>query len=121
MKQTYWEKNKRDLLPKIKDWTSPHNEIRHSNNVRAMTYNEWIYLHPSAYKLIIYGIDGIGIAVFASVAAFLAHKGFSFGALLPLIFVAAFIYDLIRKIIKRDQIKDLTLYDVFMREYDGNK
>ena len=34
---SYWEKNKRRLLPKIKDWSDPHNEIRHSNNVRAMT------------------------------------------------------------------------------------
>lgn len=121
MKQNYWEKNKRILLPKIKDWSGPHNEIRHSNNVRDMTHNEWLYLHPSAYKLIRYGIDGIGIAVFTSVAAFFYIKGVSFAALICLVFIVAFIYDLIKIIIKRDQFKDLTLYDVFMREYDGSK
>ncbi len=113
----YWEKNKGGLLPKIKDWTSPHNEIRHSNNVKAMTYNEWLYIHPSAYKLIWYGTDWVGIVIFGLVAWFLAHKGSFFGASIPLVFVIALIYDLIRKIIKRDEIKDLTLYDRFMREF----
>ncbi len=117
MKQNYWEKNKRGLLPKIKDWTSPHNEIRHSNNVKAMTYNEWLYLHPSAYQLIYYGMDCIGMVIFTLVAWFLAHKGSFFGASIPLVFVIAFINDLIRKIRKREQIKDLTLYDMFMREF----
>ena len=117
MKQTYWEKNKGGLLPKIKDWTSPHNEIRHSNNVKAMTYNEWLYLHPSAYQLIYYGMDCVGMVIFTLVAVYLYRIGASFGALILLVFVAAFIYDLIRKIKKRDQIKDLTLYDMFMREF----
>ncbi len=117
MKKDYWEKNKRLLLPKIKDWTGPHNEIRHSNNVKAMTYNEWLYLHPSAYKLITYGMDCIGMVIFGSVAAYLYKIGVSFGALLCLVFVVGFSYDLIRRIIKRKQIEDLTLYDIFMREY----
>ena len=117
MKQNYWEKNKRRLLPKIKDWSDPHNEIRHSNNVKAMTYNEWLYLHPSAYKLIIYGMDCIGMAIFGSVTAYLVHIEVWMGGLISLIFVIAFIYDLIRKIRNREQIKDLTLYDIFMREY----
>ena len=117
MKKDYWEKNKRGLLPKIKDWTSPHNEIRHSNNVKAMTYNEWLYLHPSAYQLIYYGMDCVGMVIFGLFAWFLAHKGSFFGALILLVFVAAFIYDLIRKIKNKEQIKDLTLYDMFMREF----
>ncbi len=116
MKPNYWEKNKRGLLPKIKDWSDPHNEIRHSNNVKAMTYNEWLYLHPSAYQLIYYGMDCVGMVIFGLTAWFLAHKSV-FSALFCLVFVIAFIYDLIRKIIKRDQIKDLTLYDMFMREF----
>ena len=117
MKQTYWERNKRDLLPKIKDWSDPHNEIRHSNNVRAMTYNEWLYLHPSAYQLIYYGMDCIGICIFTLTAVFLYRIDASFGALFCLVFTAGFIWDLIRKVRKREQIKDLTLYDVFMREF----
>jgi len=120
MKQTYWEKNKRDLLPKIKDWTSPHNEIRHSNNVKAMTYNEWLYLHPSAYQLIYYGMDCIGMIIFGLVAVYLYQTGVSFVALICLAITIGWIYDLIRKIRKRKEIEDLTLYDVFMREYDGS-
>jgi len=117
MKPNYWEKNKKRLLPKIKDWSDPHNEIRHSNNVKAMTYNEWLYLHPSAYQLIYYGMDCIGMVIFGLVAVYLYKIGGSFSSLFCLVFVAGFLYDLIRKIIKREQIKDLTLYDVFMREY----
>ncbi len=117
MKPNYWENNKRGLLPKIKEWSGPHNEIRHSNNVKAMTYNEWLYLHPSAYQLIYYGMDCIGMVIFGLTAWFLAHREVSFGALICLVIAIAWIGDLIRKIIKRDQIKDLTLYDVFMREY----
>ena len=117
MKPGYWERNKRGLLPKIKDWTSPHNEIRHSNNVKAMTYNEWLYLHPSAYKLIIYGMDCIGMVIFGLTSLFLYRIGSSFGAVFCLLFVAAFLWDLIRKIRKRELIKDMTLYDIFMREY----
>ncbi len=116
MKPNYWEKNKRGLLPKIKDWTGPHNEIRHSNNVKAMTYNEWLYLHPSAYQLIYYGMDCVGMVIFTLVAVYLYRIGASFGALILLVFVIAFIYDLIRKIKNKEQIKDLTLYDMFMRE-----
>ncbi len=118
MKPTYWEKNKRGLLPKIKDWTSPHNEIRHSNNVKAMTYNEWLYLHPSAYKLITYGMDCIGMLIFGLVAVYLYRIGSSVMVILCLVFVVGFLWDLIRKIKKREQTKDLTLYDMFMREYN---
>ncbi|KKN58821.1 hypothetical protein LCGC14_0548270 [marine sediment metagenome] len=118
---SYWEKNKRRLLPKIKDWSDPHNEIRHSNNVRAMTYNEWLYLHPSAYQLIYYGMDCIGMVIFGLTSLFLYKINSSFSALFCLVFVVAFLWDLIRKIRTRDQIKDLTLYDMFMRDYNGPK
>ena len=117
MKPNYWERNKRQLLPKIKDWSDPHNEIRHSNNVKAMTYNEWLYLHPSAYQLIYYGMDCIGMVILGLTAAYLYIIGVFFGTLFCSVFTAGFLYDLIRKIRKRSQIKDLTLYDVFMREY----
>ncbi len=117
MKQNYWEKNKRRLLPKIEEWRGPHNEIRQSNNVKAMTYNEWLYLHPSAYKLIIYGMDGIGIVIFGLVAAYLIHIEVLIGSLICSVFIIAFLYDLIKKIKNRKQFEDLTLYDIFMREY----
>lgn len=121
MTKTYWEKHKRELLPKIKEWTGPHNEIRHSNNVKAMTYNEWLYLHPSAYKLIHYGMNCIGMVIFTLTAAYLYRIGASPGSVLLLLFVLALLLNLIKKIKNRKQIKDLTLYDIFMREYNGLK
>ncbi len=116
MKPGYWDKNKRKLLPKIKDWTLDHNEIRHSNNVRDMTYNEWLYLHPSAYKLITYGMDGIGMVIFGSVAAYFLYIGAFIGVVLCLVFVIGFLWDLINKIKNREAFQDMTLYDIFMRE-----
>lgn len=113
----YFNKKKRSLLPKIKDWTASQDDMRYSNNVKDMTWNEWFYLHTSAYNLIYYGINACGMAIFIIVAAYfkiIAAPIYITG--LSLVFAFSFLINLISKIKNRDLIKNLNFYDVLMRE-----
>lgn len=113
----YWEKNKQRLLPWVKDWSDPQDHIRKSNKIKQMTWNDWFYCHPSAYKLIYYGFDSQGSLIFGLLSWFLFSKGNMFFGWFMAIFSAFMLFGLIKKIINRKTVAEVTLYDLYMREY----
>jgi len=112
MLENYYKKNKSTLLPWVKDWTDPQNQLRFSKNVKAMSYNEWYFCHPSAYKLMTYGGNVLGIVIGVATMFF-------FGRLISIllsIFVLALAWDLFKKMRYYSSTKTMTYYDLFMRE-----
>ena len=114
----YYRKNKRTIFPWVKDWTSPHNEIRHSNNIRDMSYNKWFFFHPSAYKLIFYGFNIIGMIVFNLAILIFYLQDIKIVSLLLLLPLGYLCYNFGGKLRQRKYIKDFNFYDLYMREFD---
>ena len=113
----YFRKNKRTLCPWIKDFTDPQNEIRYSNNIKDMDYFTWLFFHPSAYKIIFYGFNLIGIFVVGLFALLFYFKDFVIGGIVCCLLAGYFVYNFIKKLDQRKSIKDATMYDFYMREY----
>ena len=116
----YYRKNKRKIFPWVKDWTSPHDEIRYSNNIKDMDFNKWFFFHPSAYKIVFYGFNCVGVSNFSLFALIFYIKNILFGSFICLLFAGYFIYNLIIKSKQRKTIKDFTMYDLYMREFPKN-
>jgi hypothetical protein len=114
--------NRHKLLPEIKDWTIDHNEIRLSNNVKALSYAQWFWLHPSCYNLLSYGISVIALITFTPATIyFLFFNDYKILALLPAILLVSNIFYLIGKIKNHHLQKNVTFYDLMMRDYGGDK
>lgn len=109
------------MFPWVRDWTNPQNHLRFETNVKKMKHKEWLWFHPSAYKLIYYGSPIMNIIIFTNVTAwFYFYEKFAFAIFFALMDLL-FIYDIFRKIRKRKLIRDMNLYDVFMRDYPDEK
>ena len=115
MIRKYFDKRKYDLFPEIKDFTVNHWELR-SKNVNDMSYNEWFWFHPSAFKLIYYGIHVIGICVFGGFGLLALLRGL----ILPstILFILAIIlgFQFAGKIRNRKSINRVNFYDTWLRE-----
>ena len=108
---------KEKLLPEIKDWKDPQNKYRYAN-VNDLTYSQWFWFHPSAYKLLNYGINVIGICLFTPLLFWLAMRGNYFFMLIPTVLLGSNILNFIKKVRKGQIIpKDSNFYDFHMREY----
>jgi len=121
MNRSYMESKKYDALPWVKDWTDPQDHIRKSNNIKALAFWDWYYCHPSSYKLQYFGINPIIIVFLSLPMIWIISKGAYFFALFPGIIIVIAIIDLIRKISKRHEIKDMTFYDMYFRDYTPKK
>lgn len=115
MPNKYWTKKRKELFPEIKDWTSDHNEYRLVYDVNKLTWNQWFYFHPSAFKLIYYGNNVMGLIIFGLATAYLYIKGSAL-FFVPLFFTLFLGYGLVNKIRNRKTIGDMTFYDLYMRE-----
>ena len=112
--KTYFERFKKDIFPEITDWTDDQNHIRHEKDVSKLDFKHWFFLHPSAYNLIQYSISILGILLFG----YLAYTTFK---IIPLfLFIVVIVIwncgGLFKKIKNRKFTKDMTLYDLLMRE-----
>jgi len=110
----YFDKRKRDMFPDIKDWTDPRNDIRLNDNVRAMSYNDWFWFHPSAFSLIHFGYPILSFIVFVIIG--LCTLGIPFLPVIPFLLSAYFLYDLYKKIKTRNHYNLMTMHDVYLRE-----
>ena len=117
----YFNKNKRTLCPWITDFTDPQNEIRYSNNIKDMSYFKWLFFHPSAYKIIFYGFNCMGMLVFGLFALLFYLKDILIGTLVCFLLALYFAYNFGKKLEQRKSIKDVTMFDIYMREYPDEK
>jgi len=115
--RNYFDKRKAGSLEWVTDWTDPQNHIRNEKDVNKLSYWDWFYCHPTSYALINYGSNAVGILFFTMACIYLFIKGAG-----PLIFVLGILdslimYDLYKKLKQREYTKDITFYDIWMREY----
>lgn len=100
------------------DFTDPQDTIRNTRNVKDLTYNQWLFRHPSAYNLINLGINGVGIFTALLAAAYILI----FLETRFVLFIIGFLLvvnakQLITKIKDYKYSKNTTYYDMWVREY----
>ena len=116
MKRSYISRVKHKIFPLISDWSDSMDKFRYETDVNKLSQKEWFWLHPSAYKLILYGSPIITITTMILLGLFLVSKGVTALAILPLLLIVSSAWDLIKKLKKKSLNKDTTMYDIYMRE-----
>ena len=116
MVSNYWKQNRTKIFPKIKDWTQDPKDLIKGKKVKQLTYEEWLYLHPSAYNLIMYGTTIIA-AVISFLFTLYANKyGSKYITLFFFIMFCIFTVLNLMRWNKRNITKGMTIYDMFMRD-----
>lgn len=114
----WFKKNKHDLLPWVKDWTSPQNHIRYEKKIfQNLTRQEWLWCHPSAYIYYSYGSVFLSLLSFMALTIYLFMIDHNVSAVLTIIPCFALGYDLYKKLKNWKLTKEVTLYDLYMREF----
>jgi len=116
MKARYWDRNKIKMFPEIKDWTDPQDK-RKKGYIHQQSQKEWFWFNKEAYLFYHYGTNVISTLIFTLFAVYFCIKGVWFGAILMFLFGGYFLYHLIKKIRNKDTIKDMTFFDLYLREY----
>lgn len=109
------DRYKREVFPEWYPFTSNLDSIRFESDVGKLSWKEWFFGHPSAYKLLFYGAN-VGFLVWSvPITVFLLVRGNPLAVVFFLLSV--FIgWDLSKKYAIRDSIRDVNIYDRFLRE-----
>jgi hypothetical protein len=105
------------MFPHIKDWTDPQDELRYSKDIRGMTWMEWYWMSPSAYKLMHFGQPGL--AAFVNICFAIYFFMIDWG-ILSLALSVVVIYSLKQfhqRFKNRNNITNFTHYDLYLRDY----
>ena len=116
--KSYFEDNKRSTLPWVTDFHDPQNHIRFEKNVKKLSYKEWFWCHPSAYTLLNLGGEPIAIVCLIGLIILLFIKQWYLPIILPMILIGVYAWILKNKIKTHKLNKNMTFYDLWMREYD---
>jgi len=116
MNKSYISRVKHKIFPWIRDWSDPQDKIRYEWDVRKLSQKQWFWLHPSAYKLVIYGSPIITISMMSATTIILILKGYMAISIIPLIIMIIAWNDLFKKIKNKHLHKNTTMYDIYMRE-----
>jgi len=111
---THFQDNKHKMFPHIEDWTDPQDEMRYEKNVKKLNYAEWFFFHPSSYSILTYGT---WIVVPITWGVFFFFFDNPVMRTISIIFIAYSLFKLTKLIIHRKLNKDMTFYDIWMREY----
>jgi len=108
---------KKIALPSIEDWTQDQNHIRFSKDIKKLDLFEWLFCHPTAFKLIWYKGVTFLLLLNTAVVGYIAYRNNSLLALIPgLIFGVLAVREWWknRKLIKLDP--NITFYDLHLKE-----
>lgn len=118
MKQTFNQANKHNILRWVTDFTDPQDHIRNTNNVRKLSTWDWLWCHPSAYKLFKYSSPIVSSVLFFSIGVYSIFRNWNLIATIIFMLLSV-VYALcvfkVHKDIKK--IPNLTFYDIHLREY----
>lgn len=116
--QIIYNKNKKDIFPHIKDWTKPwHTHLKHKRSFKQLTKTEWFFLHPTAYNLISFAIPISACINFTiiSIISYFWIKSLIL-TIISAIFAVILIPEIVKKIRNYKYTKDITFYDLWMKE-----
>ena len=114
MMKDYFMKNKHKMFPEIKNWKDPMNHHRFNNNVKDMSFYDWLWFHPSAYSLLHFGYPILAATLFGLVTILTIKI-----PILPMfagLGCAYFIWDSSKKIKNRANVHLITMHDIYLRE-----
>lgn len=113
----YLKEKRHSIFPNIKDWTADHNNLRqmHPNDMRWI---EWFWFHPSAFKLMKYGIPIIGFIHFLIAGIILQFK-FDLRSLgfISYLFCMWCFYQYYKAYTELKIAPDMNFYDLYLRDY----
>jgi len=122
MIRNYFDKHKRKMFPLIEDFTDPMDHIRNSNKIKSMKYHDWFWYHPSAYNLLNFGINAIGVFM-ALIASIYILFWFEYKLILIItgILFAANAKELHTKTKNYKYAQNTSFYDMWIRDYPEDK
>jgi len=113
MLKDYFHSKRESMFPEVKDfetWENPYKTI----NPQEITYKQWLWCHPSAFNLLRYGGNVLGLVIFGSISVHYTLNKSPIAILTGLVTLSLIIG--LRGMIKNHQYtKDMTLFDLFMR------
>lgn len=120
MLREYFLKNRKMFLPKVTNWSDPQDQWRNERDVSKLNFDEWFFCHPSAYRLMRYGIPSIALIVFGAAATDLFYLGMVEFGIVALILAGLQVHLLIKRMKNRKLLKEskMTYYDLWMRDWE---
>ena len=111
------KKDREQFFPDIEDWTDPQEE-RKNKHPKEQTVSEFYFFSKDCYKLIHYGIPSYLIAMGAGLGLWAYLTNHPNLAIIPGLMGVFGVYLLIKRIREYPRIKNLTFYDIFLRDDD---
>ncbi len=118
MIQEYLMKRREKIFPEITDWTDPQDKYRLEEDVNKLTQMQWFWFHPTAYVLLYYSPIVSSLLFFGAAGTFFAFKGGWILVGIMGIFCVVMVKELLRRIKFHASIKNTTMYDMFLRDYN---
>lgn len=115
MRQYFTEEKKRSLFPNM-DFKDPQNHKR-MMKVSDMDYFDWLWFHPSAFKLVYYGSNAVAITLFTATTIYGVMTGNIFLSVIFGFLLSIFANDLYNKFRKYRFGEKTNLYDLYIRDY----
>ena len=116
MVSNYWRVKREGMFPEIKDWTLDYNELRFKRNVKEMSWGNWFWFSTSSYKLIHFGSNVVTAFLFIGLILLSTYLNFPWLSPVFGLIAAYYLWNLAVKIKKREMVKYLNFYDIFLRE-----
>lgn len=129
MNDTFFKSRRDKLFPNIDNWNDPqgkYKKIREDKLSKEefdnLTRSEWFWFHPSAHLLIWYGKSVFMIinSIILIVLNFIFWR-FEFIYGVSILFILIFGYDLFKQSRNYKNIKNITMFDVYLKDYEDKK
>jgi len=114
----YFKKNRVKMFPWINDFSDPQDSFRLEKDVSKLSYGQWFWFHPTAFKTFHFGISAMAFFSFGlfGLLTLIYNKYLS---LFLLIMSIVYLIDLIKKIIYRKTLSNITFYDLYVRDFEN--
>jgi len=112
----YLIKDREKDFPHIKDFSKDqdHIKLQHPND---LDYKTWFWFHHTAHNWFSFGVDIIGLIMFIPILIVTLNYLPILVSIIPLIFILVFMYSLKKKIKNHKITKNLSFYDLMIRDY----
>jgi len=114
----YFDKYKKDMFPKITDWTSNHDNFRFANDINLYPSKYYYFFHHLSYKITMWSFHILSFFIFLIISLYFLIMNKIY--LLGFIFLGLVIYKVFKifNFIKDNRLNPYkNFYDVFLREY----
>jgi hypothetical protein len=114
--RAYFDKTKKDLFPKIKDWTKEDPLKLKKKKFKDISTKEWFFFDPLPYKLVFYGSPIIFFTNLVWGSIYLWTKDKTPLLVMLIVFGLLSLYKIIRNYQLRHYYKDMSFYKLYMKE-----